>query len=860
MSCCDDTDRSPLETIPAGLPALPRQLRGFPEVRRDLLRAIGTSGPLADWRPSGDDFGLMWLEMWAYVADVLGFYDERTANETYLRTAVRRSSLRRIVELLGHTPRSGVAGSATVAAIADGAVAVTLPPGTGFRSGPFANETPQVFETTEPATIHPLKNQWIIRTFKRRPTVDPAPDITDTQAPANQKKGNPPPAAPNVRQLLFETAGFGLAANELVLFESRQAGAATPVDPRVSRVTAIESIEGKDLLTYNRVTLAPPVRIELDVDLSQLRARRPTQTATPTRNEPVVPGENGKTTHTAVENLPGSQGTRVYIDLPPGVFRRSESIIVARNLASASAEYRVATIDSVRAAAVKVTSIPPQVIDVGDDTAVVPSPSIAATELILKPTLDDVFANNDEQLTFHYSFVDGGQPTNVGKTELGAAELGNQEGVLVDGIVTAPPDAVAAAEAVGLTQTTNITGELEQEFLLADALQVGALVEGRLTFTADGRGTFEVLTPDRLPPVKLRLPITIYGNVVSANRGESVAGEVLGDGNARIANQRFKLRKKPLTYLQVASGTGTALSTLQIRVDGVLWREVRTFFGQGPEDTVYTARHDDEQNTIVTFGDGVRGARLPSGVKNVIASYRFGTGEAAPPAASITQIARAVKGLRGVRAPVAAAPGKDPDRPEELRTNAPRSALLFGRAVSAADFEALAREYPGVVQARAEWLWLDGQMQAGVAVHFVGNADAAAIAATLRAQADPTVPIAVTRATPIPATASIGIDVDPRFAPDAVAAAVKTHLTTPGTGVLSLEQAGVGGTFWPSVLFEAVSQVRGVVAVSGLTIATTGGPVISNHGGTCIETGKYLDFSSANSVTVTAIAATGTQV
>src|SRR5262245_58550891 len=113
MSCCDAPRTSPLETLPAGLSSLPRQVRGFPEVRRDLLRAIRDGAPLADWRASGDDFGLMWLEMWAYVADVLGFYDERIANETYLRTAVRRSSLRRIVELLGHTPRSGIAASAT---------------------------------------------------------------------------------------------------------------------------------------------------------------------------------------------------------------------------------------------------------------------------------------------------------------------------------------------------------------------------------------------------------------------------------------------------------------------------------------------------------------------------------------------------------------------------------------------------------------------------------------------------------------------------------------------------------------------------------------------------------------------------
>ena len=848
MSCCDVTHTSPLETLPAGLSALPRQLRGFPEVRRDLLRALRDGGPLADWRASGDDFGLMWLEMWAYVADVLGFYDERIANESYLRTAARRSSLRRIVELLGHTPRSGIAASATVAALAEGAVAVSLPPGTGFRSSAFAAETPQVFETTAPLTIHPLKNQWIIRTFKRRPTIDPAPATT----------------TPNVRQLLFETAGFGLAANELVLFDSRQAGAASPVEPAASRAAAIESIQGKDLLTYNQVSLEPPVRIEPDTDLSQIRARRPTQTATPTRNKPIVPGD-AKTTHPAVENLPGSDGTRVFVDQPPNVFRRSEPIIVAFDLGAASPRYAVATIESVRAAAVTVTSIPTQTIDIPqpDGTSLpvqIDSPSIAATELILKPTIDATLAGSPDRLTLLFSFVDGGQPTNVGRTELGATELADPDGIAVEGIVTPPPDAIAAVEAAGLTQTTNVTGELEQEFLIADALQVGALVEGRLTFTADGRGIFAVLAADQLPPVKLRLPITIYGNVVSTTRGESVFGEVLGSGNARLANQRFKLRKKPLTYLPLASGAATAVSTLQVRVDGVLWREVPTFFDRGPEDPVYTARHDDEQNTIVTFGDGVRGARLPSGVKNVIGSYRFGAGEAAPPAATIAQLARSVKGLRGVRSPVAATPGKDPDKPEELRTNAPRSALLFGRAVSAADFEALAREQPGVIQARAEWLWIAAQMQAGVAVYYVGDGDAAAIAGALRAQADPSVPIEVTRATPIPATVSIGIEADPRYAPDVVAAAVRTHLTTRGTGVLSLEQARVGGTFWPSVLFEAAAQVAGAVAVTGLTFTTAGGPAIGNSGGTCIETGHYLDFSAEGGVTVTGVVTPGTQV
>lgn len=843
MSCCDRNPVSPLENLPAGLSSLPRQLRGFAEVRRDLLRALGADpGALAGWRPSGDDFGLMWLEMWAYVSDVLGFYDERAANETYIRTAVRRPSLRRIVELLGYTPSSGVAATAKVAALADGAAAVTLPPATGFRSGAFGQEPPQVFETTAAHTIHPLKNQWKLTRFKRRPTVDAAPA-----------------GGANVQTLLFETAGFGLAAGELVLFDSRQAGAANPVDPPVTRVAAAEPFEGKDALTYIRVALEPAVRIAAETDLSALRARRPTQTAMPTNNTPVI--ENGgKSTPAPVENVSG--GTRVFFDQAPGTFRRSDPVIVARNLGSAEAEYAFGTVSSVRAAAVRLKSIPSQTVEIPqpdnkpDLSMTIPSPTVAATELTLQPALPASFVSNPEELTFLHDFVDGGQATNVGKTELGAADLADPEGVPLDGIVEPPPEAVAGATTAGPAQTGNVTGVLEQVFLLADAARSGVAVDGRITFTADGRASFQALSVEQLPAAPFRLPLTIYGNVVQTTRGESVFGEVLGDGNARIANQRFKLRKKPLTYLPLASpGAGAMpLSTLHVWVNGVLWNRVDTFFGAGHEHTVYTVRHDDSGNTFVTFGDGVRGARLPSGVKNVVANYRFGAGAAAPPAGAITQLAGAVKGLRGVRSPLAADPGKDPDRPEQLRTNAPRSALLFGRAVSAADFEALARSQAGIVQAKAEWLWIPAQMQAGVVVQYIGEADAAVIAEALRAQADPTIPIEVTKAVPIPATVSVGVEVDERYVKETVAAAALAELTAPGSGVLSLEQARIGGTFWPSVLYEAVARVPGVIAVSGLSFSTgSGGPLLSNSAGTCMETGKYLDFTAPGSVTVTGV-------
>jgi hypothetical protein len=857
--CCDESGASPLETIPAGLSSLPRQLRGFAEVRRDLLRALGRApGALEGWRPSGDDFGLMWLEMWAYVSDVLGFYDERVADESYIRTAVRSPSLRRIVGLLGYTPTAGVAATAVVAALADGAEAVVLPPATRFRSSAFAQESPQVFETGVAQTIHPLKNQWKVSSFKRRPTVDTAPDVTDAAAPTDQKKAAPSsPNQPNVRTLLFETTGFGLAAGELVLFDSRQAGATNPVDPPVALVSASAPFQGKDSQTYIKTTLEPGVRIPADTDLSTLRARRPTQTTTATNNQPVGSGSDKSNSPQPVANVPG--GTQVFFDQSPTGFRRSDPVIVARNLGEAGAQYAFVTVGDVKAAAVKLTNIPSQTVSTKDGSVTIPSPVVAATQLTLTPALPASFVNNPSELKFLHGFVDGGQPTNVGKTEVSAADLADPEGVPLDGIVQPPPEAPAGAAAQGLAQTSNVTGVLEQKFLIADAARNGVLADGRVTFTADGRATFHALSATQLPATPLRLPLTVYGNVVETTRGESVFGEVLGDGDARTANQRFKLRKKPLTYLPLAAPGGSAapVAALRVYVDGVLWQRVNTFFGAGPHEQVYTVRHDDDGNAFITFGDGVRGARLPSGVQNVVADYRFGAGAAAPPAGSISQLGGAVKGLRGVRSPVAASAGKDADRPDELRSNAPRSALLFGRCVSAADFEALARQQAGVVQARAEWLWIQSQMRAGVVVLYIGEADASAVVEALRAQSDPTVPVEVTKAQAIATSLSLGVEVDPRYVKEAVAAAVFARLTEPGAGVLSRERAVIGGTFWPSVLFEAVAQVPGALGLSGVSFTTTGGPNISNLKGTCIETGKYLDFTAPGAVTVTGVAPRG---
>jgi hypothetical protein len=104
-----------------------------------------------------DDFTIALLDASAMVLDVLTFYQERLANESYLRTAGQLRSLTELSRVIGYQPSPGVSASAYVAfslraapgqAPDPSAPAITIPQGTQLQSVPAQGQTPQVFETS----------------------------------------------------------------------------------------------------------------------------------------------------------------------------------------------------------------------------------------------------------------------------------------------------------------------------------------------------------------------------------------------------------------------------------------------------------------------------------------------------------------------------------------------------------------------------------------------------------------------------------------------------------------------------------------------------------------------------------------
>ncbi|MFI6698226.1 putative baseplate assembly protein [Streptomyces sp. NPDC050509] len=321
------------------------------------------------------------------------------------------------------------------------------------------------------------------------------------------------------------------------------------------------------------------------------------------------------------------------------------------------------------------------------------------TELTLAdPWLDahDVLLSTIRDTVVHT----GGEPLRLADEPLGADVHGNELELasLYDGL-TPGRHLVVSGERTDIPGTAGVRGTetaviaaVEQRL---DPLLPGDHVRTTLTLTADLAHRYR------------RETVRVQGNVVPATRGES-RDEPLGNGDAERIHQSFTLWQSPLTWLPADNPLG-AVPTLEVRVDGLLWHEVDSLAGHGPRDRVYVSGTDADGHPTVTFGDGVFGARLPTGHENVRARYRFGTGRAANvPAHRITQAITRPLGITAVTNPLAATGGADGDGPGLTRRTIPLAVSALDRLVSLKDYEDFARSRAGIGRAAAREIF-DGR-------------------------------------------------------------------------------------------------------------------------------------------------------
>lgn len=129
--------------------------RDFAALRESMLQHAEETIP--EWRGAhtGDpnDIGVALIEAFAHMGDILSYYTDRLANESYLSTAVQRSSVLRHAQHLGYTPRSATAATAALTFTVTTRRDVTIPAGFKVSTVPGEGEEPIVFETLRDLTF-----------------------------------------------------------------------------------------------------------------------------------------------------------------------------------------------------------------------------------------------------------------------------------------------------------------------------------------------------------------------------------------------------------------------------------------------------------------------------------------------------------------------------------------------------------------------------------------------------------------------------------------------------------------------------------------------------------------------------------
>ena len=777
MSCpCDTIDFPPAQYIAAGLTRLPRQVAYFPQFRAALLHDLGVHPALAAWRGrQPDDFGIMLLEMWAYVCDVVSFYDETFAHECYIGTARQRSSLRKLVGLLGYLPCPAVGAMVDLAVFAGGRQALTLPPGVAFRSGAFQGNPPQTFELTSATGIHPFYNEWTV-----------SPVVSPTFASTDQY----------VTSLLCKPGTVGLKRDDVVLVVVGATLNATTVQ-------SISPYKGQDGASYTQVEFADQITIPANTAVTDIRLQKPGVSARASQWSNLVNDFAGSPPVVTLDSIYRTIGL-------------SQNIVIEYD--GDFVPVQVVGVNDITLTVTPATSI--TVTPSGGSAPVsvaVPPVTTIVTQLTL-PGNPDPPASDNNYAVIYFGFADAGSVVIEATTAITPSST-----------IAVPTPVIQPAD-VGPPSLFQMEDENNT------AVEFGATLDfpsGVLTLNQGVTWT-SPLTP----------PLLLFGNIVSATRGTTVTGEVLGTGDATQVNQTFILKKSPLTYLPAptAGNASGVASTLQVYVDGVLWTEVRSFYGVAPDATVYIVRQDDNQVSTITIGDGVRGQRLPTGAQ-VVANYRYGAGAASPPAGSITQISKPVTGLKSVLNPVAAYGGGDAEAAGSLQEYAPSTALIMGRAVSLRDMEAVVASVPGVRAAQADWRWNDSCQCPVVQIFYIGDPGLdTLITQRLSSLTEEDTPIDVEAATAVPGWMAIQVTIDPTYQAPDVLAQIRSSLMDPETGLLSPECVGIGLPLYRSRIYEYVMNVSGALSVASLTVAGFD----FNTWAISAGAGNYYDFQNGN--------------
>lgn len=666
-----------------------------------------------------DDTAIAWLDSWAVIAEVLTFYQERIANEGYLRTANERRSILELANLVGYQLRPGVAASVYLAFNLDKDQNATIPKGIRSQSVPNPGELPQSFETSEA-----LEARFVWNAL--RPRMSQPQKIIAGQVPAN---------------LYFKGIANNLKVNDQLVIEFANGSAErasvleVEIDAKADRTRArIQSkrsdASGSDKNAYQRL-------VELLNDLEKNPSQQPANRPSLIRALAQIFTGRADLAAQMLQKLRSLQGPKLYealsrilADLPQArVYVMRTTAAVFGHTAQKNpdhtkpmsqwADWPAATDEEPNQ--VFLDRAYDQIV-AGDQSYVILQKSDGSKHLFKIDAVTTVSRNQYGSIgpSTRLSWTDPANTWNPkGATTLdllrgtkfftqGELLLLSEAPITEDDGETLKP--IEKSEILlsdlydGLKpgRWLFISGErVDAPGVQASELVMLAGAEQVLDVNLPGDTTHTLITlANDLAYKYKRDTVTINANVVHATHGET-RSEVLGSGDGAKELQAFRLSQAPVTYTAAVTRSGIA-NTLEVRVNDVLWQEVDSFVDKQANDRIYVTRKDDEGKTSVVFGNGRQGARLPTGNENIKALFRLGIGAAGNvKARQISLLATRPVGVKEVINPAPATGGADPETRDQARRNATRELRALDRAVSVQDYADFARAFAGIGKAAA---------------------------------------------------------------------------------------------------------------------------------------------------------------
>lgn len=720
----NDVPESP---VAPGLATIPWRLdthSGFHAAMLARLHAQPALARLSTRDPSDPAIAL--LDAWATSLDILAFYNERIANEGFLRPATERRSIIELARLIDYAPAPGVSASVWLTVNCDTVPGspeiVTLAQGTGVMSIPGPDEKPQIFETSTAivarpawqelraeslryrapqagdATVtvapptgfrtgdtllmvgdelrtDPLSGRWQLRRVRNlvdipADPIDQAPARTEIELDAVLGGAETiPVAAPRIFALRQRANIFGHnAAPWDGLPLSLRIGEFLPIAQAGTQLHSMAMMvaDTDDGTTTGDGTNVLIGSAALNAEYLEFIGDNATNLLDFDATSQFIPGlYAGRRGRWADTPFPASQS---HIDLDQVYDRFVAGSWVALIAGSTSHIYRVIAVSEVNATdfnmSAKVTRL------------TLSGPPLAP----FSPRATSVYGVS-EPLAWAMEPVTA--PINGRDVTLSTRVTGLAQGqpVAISGLRAS--DSSVFAQVLMLEQVTELAGGGD-----AAQLHPPAPTVSRLRFTSD------------LGEPLIARSVRINANLVSATHGET-REDIIGNGDMSIAFKTVALPQLPLTHVSAKTPTGRA-STLAVRINGSWWQQIDDFADAGPNDRVFATRTADDGSVTILFGDGINGSRTPTGHGNIVARYRTGTGMAGMVrAGQLSQPLQRPVGLAGVANPLPASGAEDPESRDTARANAPVTVRAMDRIVSLTDVADFARAFGGISKAEA---------------------------------------------------------------------------------------------------------------------------------------------------------------